>query len=234
MKAQTEAELAAKAKAWLEGRGFEVFQEVEAGGHRIDLVGRARGVVVAVECKLCFGLDVLTQARRWVGDASESWVAVPFGRTWRLKAGVALEYCGLIGLGVLGVSGPSGAPRSQAPFHVSLEAIRTDPKGLAERWRKRLHPEQKTAAPAGTNGGGYSTAFGRFCKVLAEYIEAHPGVALGDVERALEHPFSGRRSFMALMPSKFAVGPKRDARLARVRLEGNGVKATLWPAGDAF
>lgn len=230
----TEAELAAKAKAWLEGRGLEVFQEVEAGGHRIDLVGRARGLVVAVECKLCFGLDVLTQARRWVGEACESWVAVPFACTCRKKAGVALEYCRLTGIGVLGVSGPTGMPRSRAPWHVSLEATRTDPKGLARRWAERLHPEQKTAAPAGTNGGGYSTAFGRFCQVLAAHVEEHPGIALGDVERALEHPFSGRRSFMALMPSKLAVGPRRDARLARVRLEGNGVKATLWPAGDAF
>lgn len=227
----TEAELAAVAKTWLEGRDLEVFQEVEAGGHRIDLVGRARGVVVAVECKLCFGLDVLTQARRWVGEASESWVAVPFACTWRRSASVAREYCELTGIGVLGVSRPDGMPRSGAPFHVSLEATRTDPKGLAERWAKRLHPEQKTAAPAGTNGGGYSTAFGRFCKVLAAYVEAHEGVALGDVERALQHPFSGRRSFMALMPSKLAVGPKRDARLAGVRIEGSGVKATLWPVG---
>lgn len=231
---KTEAELGTKAKAWLEARGLEVFQEVEAGGHRIDLVGRARGLVVAVECKLCFGLDVLTQARRWVGEASESWVAVPYRHTWRTSGSVALEYCKLVGIGVIGVPGPDGMPRSCTPVHVALEAIRADPKGLAGRWGKRLHPEQKTAAPAGTNGGGYSTAFGRFCTALAAYVEGHPGITLGDIERALEHPFSGRRSFMALMPSKLAVGPRRDARLAGVRIEGNGVKATLWPAGDAF
>lgn len=227
----TEAELAAVAKTWLEGRDLEVFQEVESGGHRIDLVGRARGVVVAVECKLCFGLDVLTQARRWVGEASESWVAVPYQRARPSVGSVAREYCGLIGIGVLGVRMRGGHAGGTVEV---LKATRTDPKGLAERWAKRLHPEQKTAAPAGTNGGGYSTAFGRFCTALAAYVEAHEGVALGDVERALEHPFSGRRSFMALMPSKLAVGPRRDARLSGVRIEGKGVKATLWPAGNVF
>lgn len=227
--AEREIDLAARAKAWLEGRGFEVFQEVVVGGRRIDLVGRANGVVITVECKLCFGLDVLTQARRWVGEASESWVAVPYRHTWRTSGSVALEYCQLVGIGVIGVPGPDGMPRSCTPVHVALQAIRTDPKGLAERWGKRLHPEQKTAAPAGTNGGGYSTAFSRYCAELVAHVVAHPGTTLGDAERALRHPFSNRRSFLSLMPSKLAVGRGRDPRLARVRIDGSGVKATLWP-----
>lgn len=133
-----------------------------------------------------------------------------------------------------GKGGGKGKPCMPAVAEVVLGARRSDPKGLAQRWRKRLHPEQKTALAAGTNGGGYSTRFGRYCRALTEHVAASPGTTLGDAERAVDHPFSSRRSFMSLMPGKLAVGRHREPRLAGVRLDGKGVRGRLWPTEGEF
>ncbi len=228
-----ETEIGAVAKGWLEGRGLEVFQEVVVDGHRIDLVGRAHGVVVAVECKVSFGLGVIAQAQRWIDvtrdrQATESWVAVGVAvRGYNSdERRLATHVCGVLGLGVLEVD-----PRRQfhhTKWNVRQEPLVLSPKNLSA-WDARLHPEQKDAAEAGTNGGGYSTQFKRTMAELTEYVRQHPGVTTGEAEKAIRHEYS--RSFItqALPRMLASVGRRRGPALAGLRVEGKGVKATLWP-----
>lgn len=225
-----ETEIGAVAKGWLEGRGLEVFQEVETPcGSRIDLVGRADHRLVAVECKLGFGLDVIAQAKRWVTEAHESWVAV---RLYRQSPAhrMAEELCESLGIGVLQVV----APRLAVPWLVRVDAASRIPKSSGIT----LHAEQRDAAPAGTNRGGHSTAFKRTCAALVETVKGCPGITLKDAARYASHHYRTRASAVASLSEALnrthstGKGRVRPAELAAIRIEGVGAKATLWPAEE--
>lgn len=226
-----ETELAKLGRRWLMSRELEVFEEVVVynGLYRADLVGRGRGLIVVVEAKLAFGLDVIAQGHRWEAEASEAWVLCRRHQraTWEL----GIRLCTELGIGVLSVTDYQVA----ALPRVELQAMRRHPKGVEGAWADRLFTEQQTDGLAGTNGGGYSTAFARFCASLTAFVAENPGIRLGDAERELEHPYRTRSNFVRMLGSSLsATGPTRDRRLEGVRIEGRGVNAALWPMGDAF
>lgn len=227
-----ETEIGAVAKGWLEGRGLEVFQEVEVGADRIDLVGRATGLLVAVECKVGFGLDVIAQAQRWVDNANESWVAVPqrvfrgHRRADTPAQSLGLDVCRNNGIGVLEIH----PVREIAPT-VRVLAARRSPKASSIR----LHAEQKSAAPAGTNAGGYSTRFKRACERLSAIVAEQPGITLRQAVMGIDHGYPRRAYAIATLSESLnrdhskTKGYPRPAELAAIRIEGFGAKATLWP-----
>lgn len=231
-----ETDIGRVAKSWLESRDLEVFQEVCVGGHRIDLVGRAHGVIVAVECKVSFGLPVIAQARRWTGDdhspeATESWVVVGVAsRGYNSdERRLALHVCGLLGIGV--IYADPARRFYDTLWKLKRPALIRAPKDLAG-WDAHLHPEQKHAAEAGTNGGGYSTQFKRTMAELTAYVRQHPGVTTGEAEKAIKHEYSRAFITQALPRMLASVGRRRGPALAGLRVEGNGVRATLWPQAE--
>lgn len=220
-----ETDLGRVAKGWLENsRGLEAFQEVVVGGHRIDLVGRAHGVVVAVECKVSFGLPVIAQAQRWLAkgerQASESWVCVAQSRRASDERKLGRDICDRLGIGVLEVDG--------GRWRVAVGATSSNPPDLSE-WNELLHQEQKDSAPAGTNGGGYSTDFKRTCVALVETVTKSPGITLKDAVRYTAHHYQTRASGIATLSGLLNATNRRPAALAPIRIEGKGSKATLWP-----
>ncbi len=76
----TEVELARPVVAWLGDLGWEVFQEVSAGGSVADIVARRGPVLWVVEVKRSLGLSLLGQAHAWKRRAHRVSVAVPAGR----------------------------------------------------------------------------------------------------------------------------------------------------------
>ncbi|GMV18373.1 MAG: hypothetical protein AMXMBFR56_65970 [Polyangiaceae bacterium] len=223
-----ETDLGRVAKGWLENsRGLEAFQEVVAGGHRIDLVGRRHGCVVTVECKVSFGLPVIAQAQRWLAkgerQASESWVCVAQSRRASDERRLGRDVCDRLGIGVLEVDG--------GRWRVAVGATSSNPPDLSE-WNELLHQEQKDAAPAGTNGGGYSTDFKRTCVALVETVTKSPGITLKDAVVETAHHYQTRASAVSALSRLLSVARRRPVELAPIRIEGRGSRALLFPTGE--
>lgn len=103
-----EVDLAARVVAHYRD-GFEVFQEVGCGGGIIDIVLRCGPLIVGIECKMTFGLDVIEQAHRNRHYCHHSYVAVPSGRTKFFAREVCAEY----GIGILVVDMYDGRVHQQ-------------------------------------------------------------------------------------------------------------------------
>lgn len=78
-----EALIAAGAKRWLQGRGFEVYGEVEPlhGGCRFDLVGKRGDELVIVESKGSLSEELRHQLHRASLCTERVWAAIP----WRSR-----------------------------------------------------------------------------------------------------------------------------------------------------
>lgn len=220
-----ESEVAAIAKAWLESRGLTVYQEVEADEGRADLIGRGRTDLVAVETKLRLGLGVLVQAHRWRHVATECWAIlgypVPIDARFVVDATVAATG--------IGIGWANNFGRTVEIVHAAV------PNRLVKTGRllKCLHDEQRDGAAAGTNGGGYSTAFRRTATRLVAYVAANPGVTLADAVGAIEHHYRRKATALSSL-GELLLRPdaRRPDALGGIRVEGKGRKAQLFPIGE--
>lgn len=153
---RSEAELAADLIAWLRARGWEIYEEVDCGVGRADIVAVRGPLVHVIECKVAFGFAVLEQAYRWLGHANL--VSVAAAAAW---GGVADLACERLGVG---------------RYAVTLAGVteRVSP-ALARRTstviRKTLRAEHQSYARAGTNSGYFSAHRGT-CARLRELVEA--------------------------------------------------------------
>lgn len=224
-----EIDVAAEAKRWLKCKGLSVYQEVVVEEARCDLVGTGEPGLIAVECKLGLGFDVIAQALRWVDCANEVWVAVrhqPRESNARL---LAVEFCRGRGVGVLTV-----LTGRTAVVSTRVRAAHRHPKHL-DRMRVALHPEQKTAAPAGTNGGGYVTDWKLWSARFVDYVRDHSGCGLKEAIEATSPYFcSTAYNRLRLVQSKLRQH-RRPPEFAGVVLVGKGAKALVqWEPPETF
>ena len=161
-------ELYAPVKAFLEARGFAVKGEVRG----CDVVAMREGepdLLVIVEMKLGFSMELLLQAVDRMAMADEVWLAVPATRRGRDQDRRAHRLCRLIGVGLLGVTVSTGRV-----------AVLAEPgpykPALAGRKRSRLVGEFSRRAGDPTPGGG------RGRPIMTAYRQA--ALALGVALRA--------------------------------------------------
>lgn len=188
-----EAKLAAPLVPWLQAQGWDVYQEVSIGYacQRADVVAVRGGLLWAIEAKTSLSFEVIAQARRWRQYAHLGSVCVPAPRRKGADLGrdLALRVCEAEGVGVLTVDVEAYADKIQ----VELEP-RPARNALVSRLRAALHPEQKTAARAGSNQGGYWTPWQRTCRDLVAIVQVHPGITLKALIESLQHHYASDAS----------------------------------------
>lgn len=182
---ESEIQLGASVVQWLESQGWDVYQEVMINGMRADVVAlyedrtTRRKDAWIIECKKTFSFEVVAQAWRWRQDARWSSVAIPDLPKLRLSPArrLAEEVLYWKGIGMIPV-GPAGVIkediRSAAPNH------RADSYDVLQT----CMPEHKTAAPAGTNRGGYHTTCKATLAKIEAFVRENPGV---DIKLAAAH-----------------------------------------------
>ncbi len=106
MKGMGEEVLREPTRTFLQGRGYEVFDEVPIAGRFADLIGIREGEVVAVELKLAQWRVALLQARTYQLGARYAYVAFPLRVALRLRGDPALFDAE--GIGLLGVASDAG------------------------------------------------------------------------------------------------------------------------------
>jgi hypothetical protein len=170
--------------------GATVYQEVEYGGPRADIVARVGRVLHVVECKVSFGVDVLEQAARWRTDAHLVSIATPFRDHYQDPQPFRRGLVESLGLGWLGVSVSEGwldVPDEWKTREVVRPAFRrrVDPR-LAET----LAPEHETFVAAGTASGTYWSPWRATCKALAKYVAEHPGCTVKAAVAGIAHHYA--------------------------------------------
>lgn len=108
----SEAELAKQFIQFFSG-GYDVYPEVPAQGI-IDIVAVRHPVVIAIECKMQFGFDVLEQAVKNKQFAHYSYIAIPKPKKGlsKLKESVC-KHCG-VGVLTYSVDEPKGKRKKQS------------------------------------------------------------------------------------------------------------------------
>lgn len=224
---QTEAQLGEGVVRWLEDLKLDVYQEVELKwtGGRCDVVAiRDERWVWTIELKMRFGLEVLAQAERWLrcGYAHRSSIAIPTPpATDALRLG--MQIADTLGVGILVCGGEFGpvnelmAPRFlRAPQSGALLSA--------------LEEGHKTAAKAGTNGGGHWTPFRSTCRALSEFVAANPGAKLKDAIDGIKHHYASNASARAHLSHWIDRGLVEAVELRR----DDAGRITLWPKPITF
>jgi hypothetical protein len=199
----SEADLAKKVIAWLEGQGWETFKEVEiARGGRADIVAKRGDITWIIETKTSMSVDLLVQCRDRIGKAYYVSAAVPRrGPTGKriLMNPVHEHWLRYYGIGVLSVEMYSdyGIPvyETTAPslfrYHKNLKGMRS--------LRSSLNEFHK-ATEAGKVGVDYFTPYKFTIHQIKEYLKKHGPTKLKDLIKEINHHYAsdaGARSTLA-------------------------------------
>lgn len=152
-----------------------------------------RGPILwAIETKTSLSFEVVAQARRWRHYAHLASVCVPATRRNSRDLGreFALRVCEAEGVGVLTFD-PQRGESERIRVDVGPRPVR---RPLTERLRAALHQEQKTAAPAGSNRGGYWTPWQRTCREIVARVKGQPGITIAALLEGLEHHYASHAS----------------------------------------
>jgi hypothetical protein len=206
-KFESEQALARVLVGWLSAEGWEVFQEVTAGGPICDIVAKRGLCLWAIECKLTLNLEVIEQALHWRHRANLVSVAVPRARCETMLTQLQV--------GVLSVNPGNYVTESVRPHFFRPRA------SLA----KHLHEEQKTFCEAGGNRGGHWSPYKATCRNVKELVRANPGIALKELIGKVQHHYSNAASARGCI-AKCA----EDGLIPGVAIQREGKRITLVPA----
>jgi hypothetical protein len=207
----SEQELAQLVVAWLAGRGWTVYQEVEVsrGGRRCDVVAVRGDLLWAIECKTSIGFAVLEQAHGWLRHAQRVSAATGRSRS-AFAARVARDY----GIGWLVVS---GARRRVRELVAPAERTR-----VSERLRRRLSEQQRTFAPAGNARAQFWSPWKATVQEVQAWAAANPGGTFAEMVSQVRHHY--RTSATARSCLRQHIG---DGLVPGVRLERSGRRLVL-------
>lgn len=218
--ARSEQKYAAVVVEWLDAIGADVYQEVECSGGVADIVAKVRGEIWIIEVKTSLSLALLLQSLQRRRDAHRVFIAAPYLR----KAWDVDELLREIGVGRLEIRLAEPEYRIEAAVVERVHSRRWNSRPVA--LAKRLRPEHKTAAKAGSVGGaGRWTPFRDTCKQVAAVVTASPGILLKDAIGSIRHHYSSN----AVARRWIAETIKRGA-IAGVELRRENGALFLFPA----
>jgi hypothetical protein len=166
-----ETDLAKKVVEWLHDWHWTVYQEVQVfRSIRADIVAVIEPRIWVIEVKVHHGINVLEQAHRWLPWSHCVSIAVPYTRGYR-RGGLLDKVHRMTGIGLIRVG---SHPDEIIPPHINRKAN-------AVRIKNGLHEEHKHFAEAGSNCGGYFTAFAGTKKRFVKLINERPGLTIKEI-----------------------------------------------------
>ncbi len=168
-----EAALAAHVVSWLEGEGWDVYQEVRG----VDIVALRGKVIWTVECKTVMSFKVLEQAVSRISESHCAWVATPPRKEARALAG---KICSSLGVGWMSVSREGKVSVLGRPFFN---------RKAKDFLAKSVRPEHKTFARAGSSTGRSWTPFKETCRELVALVVRQPGIDLNAAVKFIKHHY---------------------------------------------
>jgi hypothetical protein len=182
-----EAEVAAAVVAWFKDGPWEIYQEVPCSGGVADIVATDQNRVWIIEVKRSLTFGLIDQARRRLKCAHWVSVAVPSGA----RSDTSYYMLRHFGIGLVLPSFIYG--RWEVRESIEPKINRAGHKG-AKRLISRLEPEHKTAAKAGSAGGGHWTPFKRTCKHALGLVQKNGPMTMRELMDGIEHHYSSHSS----------------------------------------
>lgn len=199
----SEQHLASVVVKWLQAEDWDVYQEVQLGGDRADIVARRGRVLHVVEVKKTFSLALIGQGLGWIGHAHLVSVAAPVPPGAR-GTGVARR----LGLGIIDVQ-----PNGWAHLLARPSFLRQ----ISPRLSESLREEHKTFAPAGNATSSFYSSFKATCANVARWTAQNPGGKLRDCIEAIRHHYASDASARSSLVTWIERGKVDGVRLARER-----------------
>lgn len=215
-----EATLAAAVVRWLEGQGWDVYQEVQLAlpdrtiDRVADIIALKGDVVWGIECKVNLTLPLLYQAASLPTGAVA--IAIPHGRQdskrlFGMQAAQILAHAGVL------------AVTSQGDVRVALGAV-PRPSSQDAAVRALLRPEHKTHAKAGTAGGGFWTPYKDTISKIRALLAEHGPLTVPEMVKLMgkghyKSPASARGALAKALPA-FERDTIVPAGLGRFALRG--------------
>lgn len=213
MDANTEQTYCAAIVANLTEQGWEVYQEVETGAGRTDIVAVRGGIRWAIEVKTSMNLAVMDQARANVAYFHYSSLAVPAPANGRQpRSWVFAAECGrLFGYGVIALT------ESKRWDTITM---RIESRGRLNRrpLPVKLWEQQKTEAAAGTNRGGQWTDFKWTVRQLEQKAQFEPGIKLKEAIKGIDHHYGNEPSAVGCVSRYIRGGTITTLRLDNGKL----------------
>lgn len=232
-----ETAVAAPVVRWLQGFGWNVYQEVQIHslGAVADIVAERDGRVWVVETKTRLCLDLLGQALSWRRYAH--WSSVAFPQT-KHRAGFefAEAACRTHGIGMLEVR--LGDDSDSVSERLAPDMLRGRKAGeYARRWwskdldrmRAALVPERIDFAEAGNATGLRWTPWQGTCAEVHRFVTQNPGVTVSEMVKAMGQCHYASSSTARVSLAKWALLGK----IRNVRAERDGRKIRLYPETPA-
>ena len=207
----------------LESEHWDVYQEVQIyqGGPVADIVALCGPLVMVVECKTSMSMQLMGQAWDWRRHCNLTQIAVPRPKSRGAGKAFAESVLNERGIGLLEVGRWRG---DGVTVNLRPKLRRTaDTSDL----RAALTPEHKTAAKAGTSGGGHMTPFKRTILALRRHVAKHDGCTLKSAFTAITHHYSSYASGRARLIDLIKRGVISDLRIETVR-SGPGRGTFIW------
>lgn len=188
----SEKDLAAIVVSDLTEQGWEIYQEVETGWGRADIVAKNGNILWVIECKMSFSLAVIEQAWNHIRSHKSHFVSVAV-QVSKHVGKFAEEICKRFGIGILSVNlnRESMTEKARPNFYRKANGL-------------ELHEEQKTWCLAGSqSGGGHYTPFKATVRDLVDLVRKHPeGLLFADAVKSIDHHYSSLATAKACL-SKF-------------------------------
>ena len=204
-----ETDLAAKVVEWLNAQHWDVYQEVKVGGSIADIVGIQNNLVWVIECKTSLSLSLICQAIEWKRYSHFVSVAAPVHRNVFSKSRQGAEkILKQYGIGIINVR----MDREEINIPQTKPALNR--KAMSDIVKKSLNDNQKTAAPAGSQGG-YWTPFQETSRGIKRMVDKYPGICLKDLIEKISHHYASDKTAKACVRHWIEKGIIRDIMIKK-------------------
>lgn len=167
-----ESDLAEIVIDWLEKQHWDVYQEVPVIGGVADILAVRNNLVWIIETKTSMSFSVMNQA--YHRTAHYRSIAVPSSptRDRNFQERIAKLY---LGIGILTIDKRKNINESVQP------KLMREYHNQAKNIIKKLIPEYKTYAKAGTNSGSYYTPYKQTIDSIKFFLSRHPNSTLKEI-----------------------------------------------------
>jgi len=219
----SEAALAAEVGRWLDGYGWELYQEVQVDrrGAVADLVAVRRGVIWVIEAKRSLSLKLLSQTMAWRGRAHYVSLASTAASSRPPRHDSIAELCRLAGIGWIEVAPARGGKSVMVAERVKAGICR---QAGVEAVRAALDEPQKHFAPAGNANSKRWTPFQKTAEQLRVMAAAEPGLLLSDAVDRCEHHYKSNQAARGTLAKWI-----RDGIVSGVHLRKEDGRLRLYP-----
>jgi hypothetical protein len=213
---------------WLEEEGWDVYQEVPVNGATPDIVAMRGTVVLLVECKTSFSLEVMAQAQRWVSRGPKAhlvYIAVPQEQKQSDGRAFGIHVLKQMGIGVIEVNTRKFDHGSRSDYFVRTQRAPLHRSADVERILNAIRPEHKTFCPAGAANNRRFTPFMQTVSAVARFVDENPGCTIGEAVRGIaKHHYASDKTAL----SSIGFWAERG-KIPGVRVEIKGKRRTLVP-----